>query len=153
MGLMDRMRRGTVGAVLRYGIEEGTNQVTKTRARQGPAGVEATRTTTADVGLPSGETPIEELRKESDSEQVMGVSIYELRALCGIPNPFDPPKLVVKGMDFSDLEGFRAVRDTSGDWRKDAARRKALVEKVEADGVAPIDERARRYGSNFFDDE
>lgn len=153
MGLMDRMRRGAVGAVLRYGVEEGTNQVTRTRSRQGASGVEAPRTTTADVGLPSGETSLEELRREKDQEAVMGVSMSELRALSGIPNPFDPPKLRIEEIDFSDFEGYRKVRDTSGDWRKDAAQRKALVERVEADGVAPVDERPRFFGSNFFDDE
>lgn len=152
MGLFDRMRNGMVGAAFRFGVEEGLNQVTKTRARHVPGGdrevvgARAEVGISGDVALPVGETALEDLLKEADKDEINGVSLAELRYLSGVPDPFGPVKFDPTGLDFGGLEELRAVRGDKG-LLADADRRRSLVERA-LSATPEIDNRPRAYHQN-----
>jgi len=99
-------------------------------------------------GLPSGETSIEELRENADQDNVFGVSMAELRALSGIPDPFGPVKFTSEGLDNSELEVFR---DTRNHGERDPDRRRAIVERVNTMPVVdPVDDRPRVYNGRDY---
>lgn len=152
MGLREKIRNGLIGATLRFGVEEGTNQILKTRHRQGPNndGINAASTQDAredlGIGLPRGETPLDELLEDRDMKKVLGVSMEELRALSGIKDPFGECKFDPSEMpDFGGLDEFQAMRQGGPGTAKD---RQALVEKIQHSRVPAPVQRPRRYGIN-----
>jgi hypothetical protein len=161
MSLMNRVRQGLVGAALRFGVEEGITQVTKPRHRQGAQpgdGVADVMRAEVDdvgtVGLPSGETSLKELEESGPVTRVLGVSIEELRYMSGIKDPFGECKLDVSGLDFSELEVMRNVRNAGAKGLTDD-RRRSLVEHVEERGVEAPNNRFRafRAAGHVDDDE
>lgn len=154
MRFLDRVRNGAVGMALRFGVEEGVGQVTRTRARQTSddretVGQGVSVRAEADVGLPSGETSMKQLAEESDRDEINGVSLAEMRYLAGVPNPFGEIQFDPTGLDFGGLEQFRQIRDEAVTWGRDAGARRAIVETATRGGGLPeLDNRPRRYHAN-----
>lgn len=153
MKFLDRVRRGLVGATL-LAAERGAAEAVTVRARPSAPreGAEEVSVTTPredlDVGLPVGETDLEDLLAEADMKHVFGVSMQEMRYMAGIPDAFGKCRFDPAEVNFEDVEFYRAVRTTPPTALGEETTRRAIVDAVERAGVeAPSDE-FRVFGRN-----
>lgn len=151
MSLLQRLRRGLVGAALRFGVEEGITQVTRTRASQATPDVSVSggevvndADVAGTVALPVGETALEDLQADADMKELFGVSMEEMRYMAGIANPFEEPTLDTRALDLGDLSDFRSVRATT----LTEADRRAIVAALPQgdDAVEAPNNRYRAFG-------
>jgi AraC-like DNA-binding protein len=153
MSLLKRVRQGLVGAAL-LATERGVAEVSETRARHRPTGpnedVEVSVATVREdfeVGLPRGETALDELRQDADMKRLFGVSMQDMRYLAGIENPYGECRFNPEEVDFESVEFFREVRNAPAS-KLTAKTRQAIVEAAERAGVDPPNTEFRAFGRN-----
>lgn len=153
MSLLKRVRQGLVGAAL-LATERGVAEVAETRARHRPSGgdkdVEVSVATVREdfeVGLPRGETDLDELRQDADMKRIFGVSMQDMRYMAGIENPYGECRFDPSEVDFEGVEFLREVRNTAPKGLTDKTRR-SIVEAAERAGVDAPNEEFRAFGRN-----
>lgn len=174
MKLLDRLKKGAVGASLRYGVEGGLNEATRTRAAHtddGKGTIGTTAKADVEVGLPVGETSLTELEEQGEVKEIFGISIEEMRLMSGIRNPYAPATLDTSKINFGEVEAFRGVRNSGSKGEKpfdgrgqldEAAVKAALASVTETDtreaakrakndGHLPTDNRRRISGRDLFE--
>lgn len=152
MSFLRRVRQGLVGAAL-LGMERGVAEAVEVRARNLPTreGGEISVATTAredlEVGLPVGETDLEDILKDGDMKKIFGVSVNEMRYMAGIDDPFGECGFDAKSVSYEDTEFFREVRNKPAAL-KDPKARRSILEAVERAGVEAPNNEYRQFGMN-----
>ena len=140
--VLERIRRTGLARAM-AGLTEGVEAPLRQHTREDQPGVVSR--VEEERFLPSGETSIDELRASQGQESVFGVSVYELRALSGVPDPFGPIRFTTEGLDNSELEAFRGVRDH----HHDPHTRRAMMERVSSlPAVDEVNDTPRVFGRN-----
>lgn len=141
--LLDRIKKGAVGASLRYGVEGGINEATKTRAAlidDGRGTIGTTAKAEVDVGLPVGETSLKELEEQGEVKELFGISIEEMRLMSGIRDPYAPATLDTSKINFGEVEAFRGVRNSGSKGERPFDGRGQLDEAAVKAALAAVTE-------------